>query len=181
LNAALLAGLAGIIGLVLGRFWDFHVESARWRRDQRIRTYELIGTSYYTLREAIRALALVEPGSQNAEDAASRALDLGGEFHRAIVTVWLHGFAPVATAVREIDGEMVRMFRVALSRRFSWEEWRSVRVPAERALESFIVAARGTVFTPARSLDRNRFHLFVNEYSLPGVDRSTLNEQHGCG
>lgn len=148
MNAALLAGLAGIIGLVLGRFWDFHVESARWRRDQRIRTYELIGTSYYTLREAIRALALVEPGSQNAEEAASGALDLGTDFHRAIVAVWLHGSAPVAAAVREIDGEMVRMFRVALSRRFSWGKWRSVRVPAECALESFIVGPRAELSLP---------------------------------
>lgn len=148
MNAALLAGLAGIIGLVLGRFWDFHVELARWRRDQRIRTYELIGTSYYTLREAIRALALVEPGSQNAEEAALRALDLGADFHRAIVAVWLHGSAPVATVVREIDGEMVKTFRMALSRRFSWEEWRSVRVPAERALERFIVAARAELSLP---------------------------------
>jgi len=147
-EAALLAGLAGLVGLILGRFWDSRVESARWRRDQRIRIYELVGTSYYTVREAIRAVALLDPDSESADQAASRALDLGGDFHRAVVAVWLHGSAPVATAVRDIDAELIKMFRVARTRRFSWEEWRDVRGPAEHALERFVEAARAELHLP---------------------------------
>jgi hypothetical protein len=148
LEATLVAGLAGLVGLVLGRFWDSRSEAVRWRRDQRIRTYEQIGACYYKVREAVRTLAMLEPGTPDAGTATARALDLGGEFNRTIVAVWLHGSAPVATAVREIDREVLKMFRTARDARFSWEEWREVRAPAEHALERFVEAVRSELSLP---------------------------------
>lgn len=148
MDATVIAGLAAIVGLVLGRFWDSRSETARWRRDQRIRTYEQVGGSYYALREAIRVLAMLEPSSESTPEVASRALDLGVEFNRAIVAVWLHGSGPVAAAVREIDREVIKMFLAAREHRFSWEEWRDVRAPAEHALERFIEAVRSELSLP---------------------------------
>lgn len=142
MDATLIAGLAGLLGLMLGRFWDYRSEAARWRRDQRIRIYEQIGSTYYATREAIRTMALVEHGTDKAAEAAFRALDAGAEFSRAIVAVWLHGSAPVATAVREINRELVKLFLTARAQQLSYEEWRVTRGPAEQALERFVEAVR---------------------------------------
>jgi hypothetical protein len=147
-EATLIAGLAGILGLFLGRFWDTRSEAARWKRDQRIRTYEHVGQAYYSLREANRALALLDPETREAGEAASRVLDLGGKFNSAIVAVWLHGSAPVAKAVREVNQETIKMFIAARARRFSWEEWRAIRGPADHALDDFIGAVRRELSLP---------------------------------
>lgn len=40
MDTAVLVALAGVFGIVLGRVWDFRLEAARWRRDQRVRVYE---------------------------------------------------------------------------------------------------------------------------------------------
>lgn len=40
MEATLIAAVAGLVGLLLGRFWDRISESATWRRDTRTRCYE---------------------------------------------------------------------------------------------------------------------------------------------
>jgi hypothetical protein len=62
MEAVVLAAVAGVIGLPVGRFWDTKSESARWRRDQRVVAYEKVIKGYYEAREAIRQVAMaVEP------------------------------------------------------------------------------------------------------------------------
>ena len=148
MESTLIAGLAGILGLLLGRFWDSRSEAVRWRRDQLIRTYEWIGRAYYVLREANRRLALLDPETPEADEAASRVLDLGGELNSAIVAVWVHGSTPVATAVRELNQETIRIFIAARAQRFSWEEWRTTRGPADDALDRFVEAVRRELSLP---------------------------------
>jgi hypothetical protein len=41
-----------------GRWWDIRSESARWRRDRRVRSYEDVAAEYYRLRETVRLLAM---------------------------------------------------------------------------------------------------------------------------
>lgn len=124
MDAAIVAGLAALVGLIVGRFWDTHSEARRWQRDQRIRIYEQFAGAYYTSREAYRAVAMQQPGSAEEDAAASTALDLGAAFNRTVVAVWLHSSAPVAAAVHDLDIEVNKLFLAVRSRRFSWPQWR---------------------------------------------------------
>lgn len=45
METAVLAALAGLVGIVLGRVWDFRLEVVRWRRDQRVRVYEALAAT----------------------------------------------------------------------------------------------------------------------------------------
>ncbi|GAA0953523.1 hypothetical protein [Virgisporangium aurantiacum] len=148
MDAAIVAGLAALLGLAVGRFWDTHTEARRWRRDQRIRIYEQFAGAYYTSREAYRAVAVHQPGSVEEDAAASAALDLGAAFNRTVVAVWLHSSTPVAAAVHDLDVEVNKLFLAARSRRFTWPQWRDARRPAERAMERFTEAVRAELGLP---------------------------------
>ena len=152
MEIALIASLAGIIGLVIGNLWDSRSEAARWQRDQRIRTYEQIGYTYYALREAFRVVAVSTPGTLQTDEAISRALDLGGEFNRAIFAVWLHGSEPVANTVRELNSRVNELFLASRAKQSSWEEWRVIRGPGEVALERFVEAVRSELSLPQISV-----------------------------
>jgi len=147
-NATIIAGFAGLLGLLAGRFWDSRSEARRWRRDQRIRTYEQFAGAYYASREAFRIVALLDPGSADAEAAASQAFDRGVTFNRAMVAVWLHGSAQVAIAAHQVDVALNELMMTARARRFTWEEWRERRAPAEHAIERFTEAVRAELSLP---------------------------------
>jgi hypothetical protein len=148
LETALFAGLAAIVGLIVGHLWDARSEAIRWRRDQRIRAYEHVGHTYYKIREAFRVVALSNHGTAELNEAISRALDLGGEFNRAVFTVWLHGSEPVARTVGELSAKVNDLFLSVRSGQLSWEEWRVARGPAEAALERFAEAIRSELSLP---------------------------------
>ena len=76
MGSAALASLTAVLGLVVGRYWDYHSESRKWLRDQRIRIYEELAGAYYETREAYREVALAKPGTSNAEQASRHALDV---------------------------------------------------------------------------------------------------------
>jgi len=146
--AAIVAATAGVLGLVLGRYWDNHTETRRWRRDQRIRIYEQFASAYYASREAYRSVALLASGTEEAEEAANRALDRGVDFNRTLIALWLHGSANVALSAHELDIEVNKLFMIARSHQFPWEAWRAVRGPAERALERFTESVRAELGLP---------------------------------
>jgi hypothetical protein len=79
MEATIVAGLAALVGLIVGRFWDSRSEARRWRRDQRVRTYEEFAAAYYRSREGFRRLALLDVGTAGADEAQAVALDNGGE------------------------------------------------------------------------------------------------------
>jgi hypothetical protein len=150
---AILAAVAGVLGLVLGRYWDSHAEARRWRRDQRVRIYEQFATAYYISREAYRSVAVLAPGTPDAEVAASTALGLGVDFNRTLIALWLHGSANAAVAAHELDIEMNKLFITAGSRQFTWDAWRAERSPAERALERFTETVRAELGLPRVNVD----------------------------
>jgi hypothetical protein len=166
-EAALIAGLAGVLGLIVGRFWDSHSEARRWRRDQRIRTYEEFAGAYYKSREGFRRLAMTEVGTIDADEALLSALDTGIEFNRVVVAVWLYSSAPVSAAVREVHHEIMRSFFNARERTFTWDEWRVARSPAERALERFVEAVRAELSLPRAPVE---IRIFDQGLSPPGPD-----------
>ncbi len=60
METAVLASLAGLFGIVLGRVWDLRLEAVRWRRDQRVRVYEDLAATYYAAREPLLVLAMAQ-------------------------------------------------------------------------------------------------------------------------
>jgi hypothetical protein len=141
-EAALIAAATGLLGLLLGRFWDRISESATWRRDTRVRCYEEMAGTYYQLREAIRVLSALEPATAESDLAVDRVLELGAKWESDVVAVWLHGSQSVTTAVKELDNRITELFLEARSARLTWEEWRDRRAEAEAALEEVISAIR---------------------------------------
>jgi hypothetical protein len=148
LQSAIVAAVAAILGLVVGRFWDVRVEARRWRRDQRMRVYERFAGAYYASREAYRSLALQEPGTSESDDALARALDLGVDFNQSVVAVWFHGSPGVAAAVHDVDVEVNKLATVARLKKYTWEDWRVARLPAEHAADRFIEVARRELGLP---------------------------------
>jgi hypothetical protein len=142
MEAAVWAALAGVLGIVLGRVWDFRLEAARWRRDQRIRVYEDLAAAYYAAREPLRALAMSEPGTSEAEVAVIRVLEIGVAWNRGLVATWLHGSPPVTAAARQFDLKLSRLFGEARSTRMDWEEFARAHRATEEGLEAFIEAVR---------------------------------------
>ena len=142
MEAALIAAGAGLLGLLLGRFWDRISESTTWRRDMRMRCYEELAGTYYQLREAIRVLGTLEPDTTESDLAADHVLELGAKWERDVVAVWLHGSESVSTAVKQLDNRITELFLEARSAQLTWEEWRSRRAEPEAALEALISAIR---------------------------------------
>jgi hypothetical protein len=142
MESALIAGLAGLLGLALGRLWDRRSESNRWRRDQRVHSYENLAYTYYRLRDQCRQLSAKVPGTEESDRAVDRVLDTGVEWQRDVVAVWFHGSEPVTEAVKELDDQANELFLSARDKQFTWDEWRVRRVVAEQALEQFILAIR---------------------------------------
>ncbi|WP_067470516.1 hypothetical protein [Nocardia amamiensis] len=60
MTAALLAALAGIDGVTLGRLWDTRLESARCRRDQKTASYQRVIEQFQATYEAVRVVALTD-------------------------------------------------------------------------------------------------------------------------
>nr|BFE61358.1 hypothetical protein GCM10020063_058840 [Dactylosporangium thailandense] len=148
MQSAIIAAATALLGLIVGRFWDGRVEGRRWQRDQRIRVYEQFIRAYYASREAYRALALLEPDTPESHEALARALDLGVDFNQSVVAVWFHGSPAVATAAHEVDLEVNKLASVARLKRYTWDDWRVARSPAEHAAEQFIEVVRGDLGLP---------------------------------
>jgi hypothetical protein len=148
MQSAIIAAMAALLGLALGRLWDSRNEARRWRRDQRIRIYEQFIGAYYASREAYRALALLEPDTPESEDAFGRALDLAIDFNRSVAAVWFHGTAAVATAAHLVDVKINEMPTIARAHKYTWEDWRRARGDAEDAIEHFTEVVRRELGLP---------------------------------
>ena len=109
--AAIIAGVAGIAGLVLGRFWDYRSESLRWRRDQRVQSYQKLAEEFHIFHEAVRTVALLKPGSTDSELAISEARRTGLSWSKAMVAVWLHGSRRVVESSRLLDDCLTDLWR----------------------------------------------------------------------
>lgn len=143
MNATLLAALAGLLGLAIGRLWDSHAETKRWRRDQRIRVYERLSGAYYELREALRVLAMSEPGSAESDAAEIHVYEMAAsQWNEQVVAAWLHGSTSVISAVENLDRHVVDLFFRARSRKFTWHEFLEDRQSTQESHERYIEAVR---------------------------------------
>lgn len=148
MEAAVLAALAGLVGIVLGRVWDFRLEVVRWRRDQRVRVYEDLAATYYAAREPLLSMAMAKPGTPEADAAAIRALSIAAEWNRGMVATWLHGSPPVTAALEEFDNHLSRVFNKARSCHLTWEQFAEEHRATENSFEVFIAAVRQELKNP---------------------------------
>jgi hypothetical protein len=142
METAVLAALAGLFGIVLGRVWDLRLEAVRWRRDQRVRVYEDLAATYYAAREPLLVLAMAEPGTPEADAAAIRALAIAAEWNRGVVATWFHGSSLVTATLQQFDQQLSRLFDKARACRLTWEEFADEHRATEESLEAFIEAVR---------------------------------------
>jgi hypothetical protein len=149
-NAVVLAAFAGLLGLIIGRLWDTHAEAASWKRDQRIRIYENLADSYYQVREALRALAISEPGTTESEAIETRVYEIAASgWNQHVVAGWLHGSPQVISTIENLDRHVVQLFLLARGRRFTWDEFQEARKPVQEALEHYVEAVRRELRQPA--------------------------------
>lgn len=145
LVAASMAAVAGLLGIMIGRFWDSRSELVRWRRDQQTTSYQRFAERYQVAQEAHRILALADPSDEQALELARPT----GGWHGALAGVWLHGSADVVAAATAVDRAQDELFHNAKQRQLSVEEWNNARIPTRRAFESFIEAVRAELNLPS--------------------------------
>lgn len=141
-QVAVLAALSGLIGIVLGRFWDTRSESRRWRRDQRMQSYQTVAGEFYRYREAIRELGRVpNPGPEHdvrVVDASKQLTD----WNRSLATLWLHGSEQAVACALSVDHELSKLSARARKEGFLEEQWPAYREPTLVAYDNFIDAIR---------------------------------------
>lgn len=146
--AALIAALTGIAGLVLGRLWDYRSESLRWRRDQRVHSYQELAEEFHTFLEAVRTVALLKPGSDESDHAISEARHIGLGWDRSMVAVWLHGSRRVVDSARNLDDHLTRLWTISQERLISPVEWIDARSSTRSSLQNLIEEIRRDLSLP---------------------------------
>ncbi|WP_459963896.1 hypothetical protein [Nocardia sp. IFM 10818] len=141
MTAAVVVAVSATLGIVVGRFWDVRSESARWRRDQMVSSYQRLAEAYRRTVEGIRAVALADPADPAypglvAEVRNDSAWDDG------YVAVLLHGSPRVVEAALAMDVAVTELFYEAQDRLHRVEDWYRIRIPAGQAKEGFIDAVR---------------------------------------
>lgn len=147
MDAALLAALAGVIGIVLGRLWDSRSEAARWRRDQETVSYQRLAEAFIVLYEEIRSVALTERDTDALTEAIERARR-DKTWDNALVAVWLYGSTSVVTAASLMDRTVTKLFYDAQARQHSAEDWNRARIRSTNAFEAFLAAIRKDISLP---------------------------------
>ena len=145
---ALIAAVAGLAGLVIGRWWDIRSESARWRRDRRVRSYEEVAAEFYRLREALRLLAMLDPATPDFDEQRSRVEQAYAQWNRILSAVWLHGSDNVAAAAITIDHEFNEVLSEAMRTTVDWTSWPQLREPLYAAFDDYVDAVRRELSLP---------------------------------
>jgi hypothetical protein len=148
MNAAVWAAIAGVLGILIGRFWDTRSESARWRRDQKVASYQRFADEFQTAYEGIRSVAVATPGTDVFRKAVEESRH-GRAWDSALTAVWLHGSPTVVAAANALDRSITKLFYDAQERVFLIDEWNRERIPSQQAFRQFIVAVRHELALPA--------------------------------
>ncbi|BCJ47822.1 hypothetical protein GCM10010168_21810 [Actinoplanes ianthinogenes] len=141
-QVALLAALSGLIGIIVGRFWDARSESRRWRRDQRMQSYQAVAGEFYRYRDAIRELGCVtRPGPEHDERLAEVS-KLRTDWNRSLATLWLHGSERAAACALSVDHQLSKLSTRAREESIPHEQWLAEREPVLTAYDDFVDAIR---------------------------------------
>jgi hypothetical protein len=145
------AAVAGLLGIIVGRFWDGRSESLRWRRDQTTQSYQRLAEAFSQVYEHIRTVALTEPGTSALVEATERARH-DKTWDNALAAVWLHGSTKVIESSLSLDLEVTKIFHEVQGTQLTVGDWNDARRPAADAFEQFVEAAREELRLPFVSI-----------------------------
>jgi hypothetical protein len=146
--SALIAAIAGIVGLAIGRFWDYRSESLRWRRDQRVQSYQKLIEQFHVFYEAVRTVALLEPRTAESERVISEARITGIGFDHGMTAVWLHGSGRIVEAARLLDDELTKLWDKSQAQLFTPLDWINATSPVQSSAENVISLIRAELGLP---------------------------------
>lgn len=173
--SGVLAAIAAVLGIAIGRFWDTRSEDRRYTRDKRIECYERQAALFFKMREAIRAIGTCEPESTESTDALCAALEVGSEWNGALASVWLHSSAEVTQSLSDVDLGLNAALLKAVDGKYSWDEWRVERQPVEEVMERFLASVR-------TELRRPELPVRLRTFSLESLqDRARRSQIAGAG
>jgi hypothetical protein len=142
MDAAILAGLAGLLGILLGRVWDQKSESSRWRRDRRVQSYQEVASDFYQYRNVIRRVAGAPRGTPEFEDLSARLYNGHAVWNQRLSALWLHGAGKVTLAAYELDHALAQLGEEAMNMGIGADEWPVRKGPAHEKFDDFIDAVR---------------------------------------
>ena len=141
-QVALLVALSGLIGIIGGRFWDARSESRRWRRDQRMQSYQAVAGEFYRYRDAIRELGRVPSPGPEHDGRLAEVSKLRTDWNRSLATLWLHGSERAAASALSVDHQLSRLGTRAREEGIPDERWSADREPVLAAYDDFVDAIR---------------------------------------
>jgi hypothetical protein len=133
---------------VIGRWWDTRSESARWRRDRRVRSYEDVAAEFYRLREAVRLLAMLDSATPDFDSQRSRVEETYAQWNRTLSALWLHGAEDVAVAAIKIDHKFNELLGEARQTTVDWTLWPQLREPLYASFDDYVDAVRHELALP---------------------------------
>ncbi|WP_338773939.1 hypothetical protein V7968_20490 [Nocardia vulneris] len=149
MSAALLAALAGVAGLMVGRYWDSRSESNRWQRDQKVITYQRLADQFDVVLGEIRKPLVSEPNADVYESIWIERRTVWSEWLSAVAGIWLHGSTGVVEATATLDKALAALeMAVAEKHITTIEEWKLARVAVHDAFAGFIKSAREDLSLP---------------------------------
>ncbi|WP_063131830.1 hypothetical protein [Nocardia fusca] len=141
-TVALIAAVAGVLGVVLGRIWDHRSESTRWRRDQKTACYQRVAEEYRATCEGVRTVALADRSTPEFGELVTRVRIETAGWDNAYAAVRLVGSRPVVVAAALLDAAMTELFDTVQERQLTSEQWRETRKPTDKAFANFIISVR---------------------------------------
>lgn len=150
MTAAIVAAVAGMLGIAVGRLWDARSEAARWRRDQKTECYQRLAEQFQATYEAIRAVAHTDSDTNSLHALIEHTKDgIFPSWDSALASVWLHGSTDVVRAASTLDQALGELHHATFRHSLVTEqEWNQHRVPVRRAFERFLTAARKELALP---------------------------------
>jgi hypothetical protein len=146
---AVVAAVAAILGVAVGRLWDSRAESARWHRDQTIGSYQRLAEAFRSSYDNIQAIAFIDPDAADFHVTVREIIVEGNHvWHDALSTVWFCGSPGVIAAATSLDRSLTDLHAQAADRLFSAKDWAKARVPARLAFEEFLEAVRAEFGLP---------------------------------
>ncbi|MEV6103059.1 hypothetical protein [Nocardia sp. NPDC051981] len=146
MGTAVIAAVAALLGVALGRLWDARAETARWRRDQTMAAYQGLSEAFRASYDDIQAIAFADPTDLDYATTVRTILTTGNHrWHDAATAVWIHGAPATITAAAALGRQLTALHTDAVTTRFTTERWALARVPARRAFEEYLGAVRQTL------------------------------------
>jgi hypothetical protein len=146
---AMVAAIAAILGVAVGRLWDSRAESARWHRDETMASYQRLAEAFRSSYDHIQDIAFTDPNAAGYSLTVRKVIIEGNHvWHDALSSVWFHGSSGVIAAATSLDRSLTDLHSHVIGTLFLAEEWAKARVPARRAFEEFLEAVRAELALP---------------------------------